>query len=118
MFKRLGVLRSAHRYPKGRIHIADFLVLVDLVLHGLLHVEDLTTKGQDRLEATVPALFGRATGRVSFDQEQLATLGITIRTIGQLAGQTPPAQVRFYAVPAPALFWRQPWPARPGSPSG
>jgi len=71
---------------EGGIHIPDFLVLIDLVLHGFFHVEDLTSQGKDGLETTVAALLGSTTGRVTFDEIELASLGITIGTVGQFAG--------------------------------
>ena len=65
----------------------DVLAGHDPVEAGLLDVEDLAAQRQDRLEAPVAALLGRAAGRVALDDEDLAALGVALLAVGQLAGQ-------------------------------
>ena len=50
----------------------DFVTAQHLVEAGLLDIEDLAFERQDRLEAPVAALLGRAAGRFALDQVQLA----------------------------------------------
>ena len=59
----------------------------DLVEAGLLDVQDLAAERQDRLEAPVAALLGRAAGGVALDDEQLAARRIALLAVGELAGQ-------------------------------
>ena len=47
-----------------------------LLLPGLLHVEDLALEGKDGLEPSVAAHLGRASGRFTLYQEQLAQGGV------------------------------------------
>ncbi|MNS58306.1 hypothetical protein D3C72_912210 [compost metagenome] len=49
-------------------------------------VEDLAAQRQDRLEFLVACLLGRATGRVTLDQEQFGAHRILAGAIGQFAG--------------------------------
>ncbi len=56
----------------GADHGEDLLVGEHLVDARLLDVEDLAAQRQDRLEAAVARLLGRAAGRVALDQVQLA----------------------------------------------
>ena len=58
-----------------------------LVEARLLDVEDLAAQRQDRLEAAVAALLGRAAGRVALDEEELAALGVALLAVGELAGE-------------------------------
>src|ERR1022692_3364329 len=71
-----------------RNHAADFLVAQHLVVARLLYVEDLALERQDGLETAVTALLGGAAGRLALHQEQLATFGILLLAVGQLAGQS------------------------------
>ena len=66
-------------------HGPDFLVPEHLVVSRLLHVENLALKRQDCLEAAVAALLGCSARRLTFDQVDLATVSITLGTIGELA---------------------------------
>ena len=58
-----------------------------LVEAGLLDVQDLALDRQDRLEAPVAALLGRAAGRFALDDVELALRRIALLAVGQLAGQ-------------------------------
>ena len=82
-----AVLALYDAHAQGGKHVFDLLILVDLVLHGLLYVEDLPPQRQDRLELPVAALLGRTPGRVTLHQEDLRTLGVLIGAVGQFAGQ-------------------------------
>jgi len=53
-------------------HGSDFLVGEDFIQPCLFDIEDLTTEGQDGLEFTVTALFGRTAGRVTLDDVYFA----------------------------------------------
>ena len=70
----------------------DVLARHDPVQAGLLDVQDLAAQGQDRLEAPVAALLGRAAGRVALDDEDLAPLGVALLAVGQLARQRQPVE--------------------------
>ena len=85
--QRLAVFFCSKAYSEGGKNVANFFVLKDAVLHGLFHVEDLTSKRKNGLEAAVTALLGRTPCGVSFDEEDLALRGIRLRTVGQLTGQ-------------------------------
>src|SRR4029077_7637745 len=67
--------------------VADLLGGEDLVLAGLLDVEDLAAQREDRLEATVACALRRATGGIALDEVDLAQARVTFRAVGQLAGQ-------------------------------
>ena len=64
-------------------HGADFFVAQHLVVARLFDVENFALERQNRLEAAVAALFGRAAGRFALHQEQFATLRIFLLAIGQ-----------------------------------
>jgi hypothetical protein len=70
----------------GRDEGADFLEGNDLVFARAFDVQDLAFERQNGLEAAIATLLGRATGRVAFDQEQLAPAGIFLGAVGKLAG--------------------------------
>src|SRR3546814_13602791 len=53
---------------------------------------DLAADREDRLDARVPALAGRAAGRVALDDEDLALLGVGRLAVRELAGQTAAAE--------------------------
>ena len=65
----------------------DVLAREDLVEARLLDVEDLAAERQDRLEAAVAALLGRATGRVALDEVELAPGRVALLAVGELARQ-------------------------------
>ena len=65
----------------------DVLAREDLVETGLLDVQELAAQRQDRLEAAVAALLGRAAGRVALDDVQLAARRIALLAVGELARQ-------------------------------
>ncbi len=54
---------------------------------GAFHVEDLAAQRQHRLVLAVAALLGRATCRVTLDDEQFRQCRILFLAVGQLAGQ-------------------------------
>ena len=58
-----------------------------LVEAGALDIEDLALERQDRLEAAVAALLGRAAGAVALDDEQFALGRVALLAVGELAGQ-------------------------------
>ena len=59
----------------------DLVVLQHLVEAGPLDVEDLAADRQDRLDAGVAGLRGRAAGGVALDDEQLALAGVAARAV-------------------------------------
>src|SRR3546814_13702449 len=52
-----------------------------------LDVEDFSAQRQHRLVLAVAALLGRAAGRVTLDDEQLAERRVLFLAVGELAGQ-------------------------------
>src|SRR5690606_20527657 len=62
-----------------------------------LDVEDLALQRQDRLGATVPALLGRATCRITLDDENLGERRVFLLAVGELPGQTGDVQRAFAA---------------------
>src|SRR6202011_5709412 len=58
-----------------------------LVEAGTLDIEDLALQRQDRLEAAVAALLGRAAGAVALNDEQFAVRRVALLAVGQLARQ-------------------------------
>ncbi len=83
---RLHVV-AADAAAQRRDQIADFLRGQHLLQPRLLDVEDLALQRQDRLEAAVAALLGRAAGGVALDQEDLGLRRVLLLAIGQLARQ-------------------------------
>ena len=79
--------RLADARPERDDQRPDVLARQDLVQARLLDVEDLAAQRQDRLEATVAALLGRAAGRVALDDVELAAGRIAFLAVGQLARQ-------------------------------
>ena len=67
------------------------------VVAGLFHVQDFAFQRQDRLKTPVAALFGRAAGALSLDQEQLGAFGLAFGAVGQFAGQASGVQRPFAA---------------------
>jgi len=61
----------------------NFIVFQDLMDSCLFNVQDLTTKGKNRLEPSVPPLFGTTTCRVSFHDVYLTLLCRTLRAVGK-----------------------------------
>ena len=72
-----------------RLHL---VVLQDPVDPGLLDVQDLAADRQDRLDPRVATTLGRAAGRVTLDDEDLALVGVGRLAVRQFAGQ--PAAAR------------------------
>ena len=83
----LAVFFRAEADAQSRIDILDFLAFKDLVLHGFLHIQNLASQRQDSLSLAVASLLGGSTGRIPFDQKQLAKLRIPLGAVGQLARQ-------------------------------
>src|SRR5712692_7797557 len=71
----------------GRDQVLDLIRVEHLIEACLLDVEDLAAQRQDGLEAPVAALLGRAAGRVTLHDEDLAQVGVALGAVGQLAGQ-------------------------------
>ena len=82
------ILLCAHRHAEGSVDVLDFLVVENLVLHRLLHVEDFSPQRHDGLEHTVSTLLGGSTRRVSLDQEELTKGGVFFRTVCQFSRQS------------------------------
>ena len=70
-----------------RDHRLDLVAAEHLVEARLLDVQNLALDRQDRLEAPVAALLGRAARRFTLDDVELAQRGIAFLTVGQLARQ-------------------------------
>ena len=81
------VERVADAGAQGDHERPDVLARDDLVQAGLLDVEELAAQRQDRLEAAVATLLGRAAGRVALDDVQLALGRVAFLAVGQLARQ-------------------------------
>ena len=73
--------------PRAMISGRMFSLADDLVEARLLDVQDLAAQRQDRLEAAVAALLGRAAGRVALDDVELAPRRVALLAVGELAGQ-------------------------------
>ena len=80
-------LLGADARPQRRDEQPDFVVGEDLVVAGLLGVDDLAAQREDGLRAAVAPLLGRAAGGIALDQEDLAVLRIALRAIGELGRQ-------------------------------
>ena len=93
--QRLRVVLCTHRYTHGTEDILDFLAFENLVVHGLLHIQNLTTQWEDSLIITVASLLCRTAGRVSLDEEKLALRRVFRRTIGQFARKSATRKRRF-----------------------
>ena len=65
-------------------HDLNLVTAQHLVEAGFLHVENLALDRQHGLEAAIPPLFRRPTGRLPFDDVELAPCRVTLLTIGQL----------------------------------
>ena len=90
----------------------DLLGGEHLLEAGLLHVEDLPSQRKDGLVAPVAALLGRATGRVTLDDVELALAGVLALAVGQLAGERHPVQHALAADGLPGLAGGDPGPHR------
>ncbi len=76
-------------------HRLDFLVLKRAVKAGFLDVDQLSTEGQNRLGPTVAALFGGATGGVTFDNIKLGFRRVAFGAIGEFPGKPTAGQGGF-----------------------
>ena len=72
----LAVLLCSYGHSESGVDVADFFAFEDSVLHGLLHIEDLSSERQDGLGYTVTSLLCSTACRVSLDEEELALLRI------------------------------------------
>ena len=72
-----------------------FVVLQDPIDTGLLDIEDLAADRQDRLDPRIPTTLGRAAGRVTLDDEDLALVGVRRLTVREFSGQPAAAQQPF-----------------------
>ena len=77
----------AHTAAEGRNDVLQLLVGRQFGDARLLRVEYLAAQRQDRLGLAIAPLFGRATGRVALDNEQLALGRVGRCAVGQLAWQ-------------------------------
>ena len=66
---------------------ADLLGAEHLVEARPLDIEDLAAERQHRLVLAVPALLGRAAGRVALDDEDLGLRRVALLAVGELAGE-------------------------------
>ena len=62
------------------------------MLHGFLHIQNLTAQGQDGLEVAVAALLGGAACRVTLHEEELALCRVLGGAVGELAWQSGTAE--------------------------
>ena len=81
------VVLVVHAATQGADEVGELLVVEHLGLAGLLGVENLASKRQDRLDVAVAALLGRAAGAVALDDEQLGFFGVGAVAVGELAGE-------------------------------
>src|SRR5690606_26226445 len=79
--KCFTVFFSSYRYGECRIDILDFLIIINLMDHGFLYVQDLTTQWQDRLEMSVTALFGSSTCGISLYKVNFRNRRVLGRTV-------------------------------------
>ena len=77
----------ANTRADGRDERLDLGIFQDLVLPGLLHVQDLPPQREDGLEFPVPSLLGAPACRISFHDIDLALFRVTLGAVCQLAGQ-------------------------------
>ncbi len=70
---------------KGIDHGLDLGIGKDFVNAGFFYIQNLASNRQDGLEMAVSGGFGGAAGRISFDNKDLADIGITAFAVGQFA---------------------------------
>src|SRR5699024_676203 len=80
---------------EGGDHCLDFGVAHGPVEAGAFNVENFPAQRQDSLSQRVAALFGGATGRVTFHNVNFGLFGVLGGTVGELAGHTEGFQRRF-----------------------
>ena len=78
---------DADAAPERGDHRLDLVAAEHLVESRLLDVEDLSLDRKDRLKAPIAPLLGRAAGRLSFDDVNLALRGVALLAVGELAGK-------------------------------
>ena len=82
----IGVKLLPDARPQGGDAGLELVVSIDLVRPGLLHVQHLSPKGQDSLEAGVPALGGGTSGGVALDDIELGELRVIFVAVPKLVG--------------------------------
>ena len=70
---------------KGIDHGLDLGIGKDFVNAGFFYIQNLASNRQDGLEMAVSGGFGRTAGRISFDNKDLADIGIAAFAVGQFA---------------------------------
>ena len=76
-------------------HGFDLRIAVDSIQTGFLHIQDLSTKRQDRLGCTASRCLGRTAGRIPLYDVDLTVFGIFIRTVCQFSRKRQSFQCRF-----------------------
>ena len=77
---------AADAGAQGHNQDSDLFAREHFIEAGPFDIQDLAFDRQDSLKFSVAALFGRATGRITLDDEYFAVRRIFLGTIGQLAG--------------------------------
>ena len=85
--ERALAFAGADACADGGDHGLDFLVFEGLVETCFFDIDEFTAEREDGLGAAVAALFGGATGGVTFDDEELAEGGVFFRAVGEFAGE-------------------------------
>ena len=70
---------------KGIDHGLDLGIGKDFVNASFFYIQNLASNRQDGLEMAVSGSLGGTAGRISFDDKNLADIGIAALTVGQLA---------------------------------
>jgi hypothetical protein len=90
----LTVVLRTNGHTQCGIDITNLFAFECLVIHGFLHIQNLTTKWKDGLEVTVTTLLGSTACGVTLDEEELAFRRVLIRAVGQFARQSATRQRR------------------------
>src|SRR5437667_11936099 len=85
--QRTALLFFIAENTESSIDISDFFVLINLVLHRFLYVQNFSTQRKNSLEGAVAALFSRATCRITLDKKYLTMGRVIVGAIGKLAGK-------------------------------
>ena len=89
------VVALADAGAKGGDEGSDFLVAEDLVEAGFLAIDDFASERENGLKAPVAALFGGATGGITFDEVNFAEGWIAFGAVGEFAGQAAARECAF-----------------------
>ncbi len=106
----IGVELLPDARPQGGDDGLELVVSIDLVRPGLFHIQHLSPKGQDGLEAGVPPLGGGASGGVALDDIELSQLRVILVAVPELVGHGGAAQGRLAADGFPGLLGGLPGP--------